>query len=165
VEYPVDPIALFYIPLAAVAIMFLIDETIAGAGRTTIGLTSVCVALLLAGSVGHLFRTVNTERTFTWAYDADTKNAITDILGYRSSRGATSRIKVGNNWIFEPTLNFYRLTLSYDWLSPATRVDLNSPDNDVVYCYPEDLKDYPLPYTILKRYPLTQTVLVRIERP
>lgn len=165
VEYPVDRIALFYIPLAAAVIMFLVDETVAGAGRITTAVYGLCVAVFLAAAVGHLYRTSNTDRTLTWAYDAETKTAIADILAYRSSGDGNSRIKVGNNWIFEPTLNFYRLTLSYDWLAPATRVDLSSPDNDLVYCYPEDLQNYPLPYTVLKRYPLTQTVLARIDRP
>jgi hypothetical protein len=59
---------------------------------------------------------------------------------------------------FEPTINYYPRTLPYDWLNPATRDRLLKPDNDAIFCYPEDLVNLGA-YYVLQRYPLTGAVL------
>ena len=68
-------------------------------------------------------------------------------------------LAIGNGWMFEPTINFYRTTLGYDWLSPATRDRLHRDDNDVVYCFAADLREDGRRYRVLQAYPDTGTAL------
>ena len=163
IEYPIDRIALFYVPLVATLAMFILDESLMRAHGRTALLLGLPGFLLLGAMAVHLSRTANSHHTLQWAYDADTKAAILDIQRYVNAHGVDRKYKVGNNWVFEPTLNFYRRTLSYDWMQAANRNDLTASDNDLVFCYEEDLKDYPYPYNVVRRYPLTNTVLVSID--
>jgi hypothetical protein len=109
--------------------------------------------------VFHFARTANLRYTRTWFYDANTKAAMLEI-GKRFAGATPGRpVAIGNGWVFEPTINFYRTTLGYDWLSPATRDRLRRDDNDVVYCFPADLEGAGRRYRVLQAYPDTGTVL------
>jgi hypothetical protein len=165
VEYPIDRIALYYIPLVAALVMFLVDETMVQARRGAVIACSLASSLLFGAMAAHLSRTANAHHTLAWYYDADTKAAILDIHRYVVEHGGNRKYKVGNRWEFEPTLNFYRRTLLYDWMIPANRNGVAAPDNDLVFCQQEDLQNYPYPYSAVQRYPLTNTVLVSINRP
>jgi len=74
------------------------------------------------------------------------------------------KINIGNDWMFEPSLNYYRTTRHYDWLNPVTRNSLDMDDNDVIYAYTEELENRAGTYTVIERYPETDTVLVKLDR-
>ena len=72
---------------------------------------------------------------------------------------------IGNNWLFEPTINFYRETRQYDRLSRAIRrARVSIVEYDLVYCFTADLENQSGFYSVLQRYPRTGTVLIKVDR-
>jgi hypothetical protein len=68
-----------------------------------------------------------------WAYDSETKNAITALINDRKNSTLKKEdIKLGINWLFEPTLNYYRQTRKLSWLMPVNRNGISGNDD---YCY------------------------------
>jgi hypothetical protein len=162
IEYPVERLVLYYIPLLGLLAMTVVDEILSNPPFFALkAMGQACCMALLGAMVLHFARTANLHSTRSWAYDADTKSAVLDLERYFDTTG-TNQINIGNNWIFEPTINFYRKTLPLTRLNPATRNRLLHADNDVVLCYPEDLPDRNN-YTALKLYP-SRVVLYRVAK-
>jgi hypothetical protein len=154
--YPTDRAALYYVPLAGAWLILALD------GRIPHSWSPVFSSVLIAALAVHFSRTANFTHTLMWQYDANTKTAVVDI-GKRFG-GASRPINIGNNWLFEPTINYYRATLRYDWLNPASRDRLRSEDNDVLYCYSGDVQNNQSKYTVLAEYKDTGTLLLQVVR-
>jgi hypothetical protein len=163
-DYPTERIALYYVPLAAASGTFFIDEYLSWTRRRIRALCHGGAIVLSGVMLLHFFQTANLESTLTWFYDAHTKSAMVDIGRY--FRGPSSqRITISNDWVFEPSINYYRKTLPYKWLNPANRNEaFLSRDNDVIYCYVQDLQNFQFTYTVLERYENPDTVLLRVDR-
>jgi len=161
VEYPLERLTLYYMPLLGLLTMTVVDEILSKPPRALRVIGQACCTALLVAMVLHFSRTANLHSTLTWSYDADTKSAVLDLERYFDTTG-TNKINVGNNGNFEPAINFYRKTRFFTWLNPATRDWLLQQDNDAVICYPEDLPNRDN-YTALKRYP-GGTVLYRVAK-
>ncbi|HQI71209.1 MAG TPA: hypothetical protein PLT47_10690, partial [Bacteroidales bacterium] len=64
------------------------------------------------------------------------------------------------NWLFEPTVNFYRQTKNIYWLMPADRKGV-SPDDDYCYLFKDDLNKLNTgSYRIIAEYSNINTVLI-----
>ena len=162
-EYPVERIALYYVPIAGLLAVFAIDEVIAASGSTFGLVGNVSCAMLAAAMLFHLYRTANLHHTMTWFYDANTKAAVFEVERLFAT-GKQRKINIGNDWIFEPSLNYYRTTRHYDWMNPVTRNRLKDEDNDVIYAFAEEIEDRAKTYNVIQRYPETGTVLVKVDR-
>jgi len=163
-EYPVERIALYYVPIAALLAAFAIDEICVTSGATFRLAGSVSCGLLISGMLFHLYKTENLHHTMTWFYDANTKSAVLEIERLFGGSNTQQKINIGNDWIFEPSLNYYRTTRHYDWLNPATRNGLDVADKDVIYADAQELENLQGTYSVIQRYPETGTVLVKLDR-
>jgi hypothetical protein len=163
-EYPVERIALYYVPIAALLSVFAVDETFVTSGAPFPLAGSVSCGLLISGMLFHLYKTENLHHTMTWFYDANTKSAVLEMERLFGGSNTEQKINIGNDWTFEPSLNYYRTTRHYDWLNPATRNRLDVDDNDVIYAYAEELENRAGTYSVIQRYPETGTVLVKLDR-
>jgi hypothetical protein len=155
--FPMDRTALYYIPLFAMVIVFSANEMCAGGklrGVVVRGVSFVVVVLMLV----HFSRAANLTHTFLWHYDADTKAAMRDLATGLS--GSDGPIRIGNDWVLEPTINYYRVSHHLDWLAPATRDGLSSPDNDVVLRLRPGLSDAHPDYVVVKYYPTSGAELL-----
>jgi hypothetical protein len=162
--YPIERIALYYVPLAGVLAMFLFDENLVLAGRTTRMMGNLCCALLVCGMTLHFSRTANLSHTMTWVYDAETRNAMLEIGRYFGSSGSQREITVGNNWVFQPAMSYYRKNLRYGWLGPIKREPQVLPGYDAVYCFSGDVANLGGSYHVLKSYPDTGSVLLVFDK-
>jgi hypothetical protein len=159
VLYPLDRAALYFFPLAAIAMFFFLHE------RQYIRrpFTRACTVIVIAAMVVHIALTANVTQTYLWPYDRDTRSAMLDIGRHFKATGQSHEVNLGNFWAFEPAMNYYRKQLQYDWLTPATRDPVILESHDVVYCYTEELTGQPGNYEILERYPAVGTVLIRVK--
>jgi hypothetical protein len=155
VEYPNERIALYYVPVAALLVLSGADEAL-GWTRARRPVQVACV-LVAAALALHFARTANLRHTRTWFYDANTRAAILEVE--RRFGGSGAPVSIGNGWMFEPTINYYRATRGLHWLLPATRDRLGRDDNDVVYCHASDVQGRAWPYRVMQAYPDTGTVL------
>ncbi len=88
-----------------------------------------------------------------WEYDMETKNMLLRLDEFHSKNHPDStKIKLGINWLFEPTINFYRQTRHIDWLLPADREGI-SQDDDYYYIFRDQLQQLnPDNYTIITEF-------------
>jgi hypothetical protein len=109
--------ALVYAPLFLVYIIFLFqrfNEFKAGENIQLV-LNSLWVIILLIN-----FKAINFSNTFEWQYDTYNKQAL-DIIEEDQNGGNQSVSSIGINWLFEPSLNFYRIAQDKQWLKPLSR--------------------------------------------
>ena len=112
----------------------------------------------------HFYRSFNTHIIYTWQYDAH-NDEILEIINRDRERNFPSRtVNLGNSWVMEPSLNFYRITRNYTWLAPVTRKRISSYYNDYIYAFLSEIEELPRDSGIrLAFYPDTQTVLLRVN--
>ena len=73
----------------------------------------------------------------------------------------SEKIKMGTNWLFEPTINFYRQTNNINWLIPADRSGI-SPEDDYFYIFKDELYQLnPENFKILFEFNKTNTLLLK----
>lgn len=92
-------------------------------------------------------------RTIIWNFDADTRTMIEDLrVTHDADPIPAKRVKLGCEWIHEPTANYYRQRWQIDWLAPITREGFERGDYDYLY----------LPEAVNLRFSPT-TILVRLQ--
>lgn len=117
--YLTDRTALFYVPLLALTLVFLIDRWAeAPAVGRAVRATMFCLVLLAC-----LNFVVNRNFTHTaeWRYDAQNEEVLRDLAQLRERQDGPDRVYLGVTWLLEPSLNFYRRTWSLSWLAPLGR--------------------------------------------
>ncbi|MBI3519209.1 MAG: glycosyltransferase family 39 protein [Bacteroidetes bacterium] len=101
---------------------------------------------------------LNFSYTCDWRYDADTKGMISELTNLNANK---TTVKIGNTWLFEPSINFYRKTRHLNWLQPANRDGLNR-DYDFYYVDTYDLNSFDKTNKILiKTYPESGATLFK----
>lgn len=78
--------------------------------------------------------TANITSTYTWAYDANTKDML-KVLQTKIEPEKT--YKLGCTWLCEPAVNYYRETKNYTWLQPVVRYNL-AEKSDYYYVVADD---------------------------
>ena len=119
--------ALVYAPLFLVYIIFLFQRfnEYPGGENIQLGLNSLWVLILLFN-----FKAINLSHTFEWEYDAFNKQAL-ELVEADASERELSKLNIGVNWLFEPSLNFYRIAGEKEWLEKLSREG----HQDTVYAY------------------------------
>ncbi len=100
-----------------------------------------------------------------WAYDSETKNMLLELQNYlgKNKRNA-SKIKLGINWLFEPTILFYTKTLNLDWLQSVDRNGISEQD-DYYYLFEYELDQLnPEDYEVIAAFEQTKTFLLKNKK-
>lgn len=162
IPYLEERTAVFFIPIFyLVGISFL--DSLSAFSSITPKLASLLLLLVFTSwSAFHAIRSANLTHTLPRRYDSETKQMVNDLAHLRVAAGANKpRIRLGASWVFEPTINFYRVARNPAWLGTVTRDDL---DRDCDFYYYQ-ASDKPLmsgrPIAIIKEYPIAGNVLAR----
>ena len=109
--------ALVYAPLFLVYIIFLFQRfnEFKGGENIQLGLNSLWVLILLFN-----FKGINLSHTFEWEYDAYNKQAL-ELVEADATKRELTKLNIGVNWLFEPSLNFYRIAGEKEWLDKLSR--------------------------------------------
>lgn len=158
--YPNERIALYYFPLLGVFATAAFDELL-GSARRGARAPLRGLALLLTALMGaHFAKTANLGHTLTWRYDARTKDAMREIERYYRERGPSGQVRVGNAWIFQPSMDYYRKTLRFEWLAPIRRDDPLRPVHDLLYVRTWDFPGGLPGYRTLREFPETGSLIL-----
>jgi hypothetical protein len=151
--------ALFLVPLFGLTAVFSCDALAEHPKFKRAG-TLAAVVLGLAAAT-HTAASVNTTHTHSWAYDADTKRMMEDLGEFVGSRRSPPRkLRLGSEWIYQPTVNYYLVKHRLAWLEPMTRREFDGNFDFYFYRRPlreERLKELPL--KVLEEYPFTDRAL------
>ena len=148
--------ALFIVPLFIfVAIyffsMFIVREN-------TLRVPALFILISLAGaSVYHFTRTANFTYTYNWKYDAATKTMLADLANQPETKQGR-QTTLGITWLYEPSINFYRVTKKMNWLN---EVDRSGPNGDFDYYYVDNRSSLKNNKNIIKEYAVTQSYLLK----
>ena len=131
VPFSVQRMALIYMVLFGVMLMAFFDLMSDFLPAPTIVLGLACALLLGAHTV------LSWQRDYfrDWKYDANVNDALIEISDLNGDRHVVS---LGNTWVFEPTLNYYRESKGLRWLPPAHR---QGPDGNEEFLYLRDLSE------------------------
>ena len=145
--------AVFFVPLLALVVAGASSALVA-AHRPLLRRAGYALASSLAvAGLANLLASANLERTTDWGYDSDSRRVVSDLTILHERRAG--RMHVGGSWIFEPSLNFYRVTKGLAWLDPVGRRE-DTALCDVLYVCPEEVPLVPRAgFTEFKRYPDT----------
>jgi len=111
--YPLDRTAIYLVAMFTLACMLLIAY-----GRNTPIRLLASVPAILA--LAMFLRGFTTSYYYVWRYDAGTKRIFHLLEGHpRFNPGKPMR--VGADWRFDPSLNFYRQMYHADWLAKVLR--------------------------------------------
>jgi hypothetical protein len=159
--YLIGRTALFFIPVFMLLLLFLFRDL----SRGTKGLIIVSLsllALMAVLSVYHFTERANTAMTVEWRSDADTKTLLEDLTSFKERDFARdSKISLGIDDIFYPSLQYYLKRKNLDWLE----VHVVPPYQENDFYYLEDAFDSTRAVlsrvVILKAYSLSGNLLVK----
>lgn len=98
------------------------------------------------------------KATFDWRYDASTRQFAETIESIRMRNGVNA-IRVGGSWVFEPTLNFYRVKNHYDGWQPVVRGKPTDPADFYVLSKEDRGAVNALQLRVLADDPISQSIL------
>lgn len=162
VNYPTDRSALFFLPLFSLCVIFATEYLMLMFQRHK---ALFAIPLLVVPAVVcsmNFFNSINFSKTYLWGYDANTKMMIEDLQKeYVNMNNRPASISLGINWLFEPTINYYRLSRRFEWLQPVTREGYLSRDYAFYYVLREDINELQnkQDFTVIKQYPGSDTIL------
>jgi hypothetical protein len=156
--------ALFLVPVFALLVVFGCGAL--GDSPSLRRAGNVAAAVFAALATLHTALSLNTSHTLTWAYDADTKQMLSDLDAFVSEEPAPSRpLSLGAEWLHQPSVDFYRDRSGLDWLAPMTRRGFDHRHDFYFHLQastnPEIAR---IPMQPLKRYPQSGHVLSRDRR-
>ena len=118
VDFPIQRFALFLFPILVWNVAFGLEILFKYRPKLVVFGGSVLVVL----TVWNFTRQVNSNYYRDWAYDADTRMAMQSLVrDYNVRSDTNSPVQVGVSWVFEPTMNFYRIKMDLDWMAPVNR--------------------------------------------
>jgi hypothetical protein len=156
-RFPENRIAILFLPLFVVALAAACGATPAPFDRVAGSVFGAAGLLALA-----LFaRRANLTRSDLWWFDADNVRMLEDLDRLRVSRpGAFHSVRLSIDWLFEPSLNWYRQTEEFAFLSPVSR---DGPFEVADYAFvlgQDEAEIVGRGYRVLARYPGTGNVLL-----
>jgi hypothetical protein len=129
--YLTDRFALFVVPLFVAGVLLVLDRVPRG---TWLALATSALAVAMAV---HTLRSLDVHTVFAWPYDASDELVIERLIAEQRRHPADS-VRLGITWVFEPSLNYYRLTRRLEWLQPLDRNGFSALD-DYRYVLEPDL--------------------------
>jgi hypothetical protein len=157
-DYPVGRFSIFLYPLFIIHLGFLFDFFLSFGYRNLI---KVMVMFIAVSSAINFLKNNNLQSAEEWSYDTKTKAMINELNDYvHAGKFENEQVRLGIEWLFEPTVNFYRITKGYDWLLPADRNGFSKAD-DYCYIFKDDLASLNSEYVVIRQYNETNTVLLK----
>ncbi|MBA2613409.1 MAG: hypothetical protein H0U95_15700 [Bacteroidetes bacterium] len=158
-DYPVSRFSLFLFPLFILHFGFLLSYLSSVNFKRSITVAAFGLALV---SLTAFTLKLNLRSCSEWEFDMETKNMLQKLTEYHQKTNSDpQKIKLEINWLFEPTINFYRQTKDLDWLLPADRNGIST-GADYYYIFKNDLdKLTPDSYDIITEYNKINTLLIR----
>ncbi len=156
-DYFIGRFSLFLHPLFVFNAFYLFAYLYSTRYRVVVLITSILIIPLVSWN---LARSLNTQWYPDWKYDMNTKNMLTDLRQTVELSGQNEQqTHLGICWLFEPTINFYRVVKKMDWLAPVDREGIKENDN-YIYTFNDSIKPNEARYYLTKiNYQTTETSL------
>ena len=162
--YPVARTSLMYLPLFGLCLFYFIEHLVIQAKKVPRIIIYSLVFVLVCGPLTyHFIENINFQRTSEWSYDANTKQVMLEInKTHQEQENLKKRLTVSNSWLFEPTMNYYRIRYSMDFIDPLNEDGVKN-NTDFIYCFKDEKDNLPLgdSLRIIDAFKNTDTYLIR----
>jgi hypothetical protein len=156
-KYLIQRTAVFLIPLFTLALLNVFSEI------NTI-ISSVLIGLLSIFSFYFTLKFIPLKQSLNWVYDADTEVLISDLNKIAQEKPRTKKLSLGIDWIFQPSLNFYRLTTNTGkWLDTLTKDGYENKKFEYYYVESISMNKFvdSTQFKIIKTYKLSNNTLIK----
>lgn len=156
--YPTDRTAIYLIPLFLILFLILWECSNHLGNNYVKAITSGLFYVVTIAMLLHNLLCFNISHYYCWKYDASTKKAMKKIYDLTSPT-TNRKYRMGINWVFEPSTNYYILKNQMFWMEWTHR---EGPDDIYDYYYLRDENKRIAKKYHLKRiesYPLAETYL------
>ncbi|MGZ5303101.1 MAG: hypothetical protein ACXWDO_03220, partial [Bacteroidia bacterium] len=153
--FPNGRLALYFIPLFVLLVIYGLDKFNPFQISTVIGL----IITLIAGT--HFINNINLNKTYNWSGDADTPEMLSVIYDLEKNTKVTDPVRLGTYWADEPNINYYRIHNNYSWLRVMSREGF-LPNDEYVFATPEMFRFFNREMLrVVKVFPGTGNILFR----
>lgn len=161
-DYPIARFSIFLFPLFMVHLGFLIHYLM------SVKYEKVMLAVISGLALASVISFVGKADLYAyaeWAYDRNTKNMVQTLASHREKHfHGNETIELGVDWLFEPTVNYYKVTMGMDWLLPVDRNGCSEHD-DYCYLFKDELGELDVTaHEIIKAYDNTNTLLIMKQK-
>jgi hypothetical protein len=156
-KYLIQRTAIFLIPLFTIALLSVLYEI------NTIILSSL-IGIISIFTLYFTLKFIPLENSLNWGYDSDTEVLISDLNNIVKEKPRTKKLSLGIDWIFQPSLNFYRLTTNAgNWLDTLTKDGYENKNFDYYYVESNSLNKFvdTSKYKIIKTYSQSNNTLIK----
>ena len=131
-NYPLGRAALYWIVIFGVYFHKFLDYLFETKRKILSYLFTSNIAFISLFVAFSFSSTINLTYTQQWKYDADTRSML-EVLNKDVKSG--EKYRLGINWLFEPTINYYIQAKNYDFLEPVTREGVDNKEYDYYYIF------------------------------
>ena len=133
IRYVVGRSALYYFPLWMILFVILLEQTRRLQGTLSTRLLPAFFYLFTIIGVLHFLNVANFSHSFIYKHDASTKIMMSRVIKLTEGKAlGRDSIRIGVDWKYEPSMNFYRSKYQLVWL---TQVSRESPDGNFDFYY------------------------------
>jgi hypothetical protein len=159
-RYALERGAIFLIPLFLLLLLLLWRHVwFIGQRSLRVAVQIFCVGVFLVFSI-HGVSCVNLTYCYDWKYDAFTKKAAARISAMAAAnREQKKKARVGINWVFQPSMDFYIVTRK---MTSVRRTHRKGPDGVFDYYYILDTDRHVVDkygLRVVEQYPLAKSLL------
>lgn len=157
--FPVHRTSLLFIPLFGFLIYYFFFDIYEQLWSKNKKLFNLVLLLMIFPLFFHFITNANFKVTKEWISDCNTKNVMQIISEQHT---CNKNLSLSCNWMFEPSVNYYRNLYSMDYIIPVekTGVDKNS---DFNYCTYDESKSFINNnyFYVVENYTETGSVLIK----
>lgn len=158
-RYLIQRTAIFLIPLYMLSVLYFIDEI-------NILLVHKFTAMisLITGLIVIIY--LPKHNSLNWKYDAENELLISNLEKYYYQSNKSEKLKLGIDWIFQPSLNFYRATTKTGlWLDTLKREGFEDGNYEFYFVESSNMSKFvdTNQFKIFKKFPVTGNLLIKNE--
>ncbi len=153
VDYPVARFSAFLIPIFLFTLIGGIQYVSFFKNKF---IPSSIMTVWVVFTITMFVKKVTLNATMEWRFDMHTKNMLETLDKKRNNK----QVNLGINWLFEPTINFYRITKDYNWLNEVDRDGIDE-NHNFYYIFEEGKEELVYPVTEIKTFKETNTILYK----
>lgn len=157
IPYPEDRTGIYFVPLATLAALGLARMLFQRPGWRWVG---SAIAVVLVSFAIEFAAQWNVRSFWVWRYDADSKHIFDELeAAPKPANLAPEQIRLGASWVYDPSLNYYRVRRRIVWMAPLVRDGFGG-DRQFYVVSPEDQAIAKLPkMKAIYRGPVSGTLL------
>jgi hypothetical protein len=157
-KFLIDRTAAFLLPFLILSFIFLIDEF-----YRNYFIVSLPIIITALATV-HFFKFVSFDKTFEWSGDADNEKILHDLKMEWKKNNLKSKLKLGIDWIYEPSINFYiNTTIDSNFIMPVDRDGFTNKEFDyfIVGTTSQSFFKDTISYQLINYYPISNSYLYK----